>query len=263
MADPLYRQIAEDLRQQIESGALPPGGQVPTELELRERYSASRNTIRDALRWLTARGLIDARAGQGTFVLERIDPFVTTLSPHQTVHLADEAAGAGRRSSVSDPRVEVQKAAGDIAVMLRLPEGEEVISRQQIRYVDGTIWSLQASFYPRELVTRGAELLLRTDDIPSGVLAYLKQALGLEQVGYEDRIRAGPPGKEEAGLLRLADDGRVSVITVHRTGYTTGDQGPVPFRVTITAFPADRNQLLIRSGHVPEYSEPGTPADTT
>jgi GntR family transcriptional regulator len=113
-------------------------------------------------------------------------------------------------------------------------------------------WSLQASFYPRELVTRGAELLLKADDIMIGVLAYLEQTLGLEQVGYEDRVRVGPPSKDEAGLFKLADDGRVSVITIHRTCYTIGDQGPVPFRVMITAYPADRNQLLIRSGHVPD-----------
>jgi DNA-binding GntR family transcriptional regulator len=36
MANPMYRQIAEDLREQIESGQLEPGQQLPTELELRD-----------------------------------------------------------------------------------------------------------------------------------------------------------------------------------------------------------------------------------
>jgi GntR family transcriptional regulator len=36
MANPMYRQIAEDLRRRIESGDLAPGSQLPTELELRE-----------------------------------------------------------------------------------------------------------------------------------------------------------------------------------------------------------------------------------
>ena len=44
MPDPMYRRIAEDLRDKIESGALPRGSQLPTEIELRERYDASRNT---------------------------------------------------------------------------------------------------------------------------------------------------------------------------------------------------------------------------
>jgi GntR family transcriptional regulator len=40
MADPMYRQIAEDLRRQIEDGEIAPGSQLQTELELRERYNA-------------------------------------------------------------------------------------------------------------------------------------------------------------------------------------------------------------------------------
>ena len=254
MAEPLYRRIAEDLRGRIESGELAPGDQMPTELELRERYDASRNTIRDALRWLTTRGLVDARAGQGTFVTPRIDPFVTTLSEHETVHLNSQEADGGRIPEASMPKVEVQGASGDIAVMLGLREGDEVVSRQQVRYIDGMLWSLQTTFYPRELVTRGAFDLLRASDIPQGALVYLKQALGLEQVGYEDRIQVGPPNKDEAGLFRLVDDGRVSVITVHRTCYTTGNHGPVPFRVKITAFPADRNQLRVKSGRLPDLT---------
>jgi DNA-binding GntR family transcriptional regulator len=51
MAEPLYRRIVDDLRQQIESGQLGPGSQLPTEVELRELYhNASRNTIRDAIK---------------------------------------------------------------------------------------------------------------------------------------------------------------------------------------------------------------------
>ena len=77
---PMHQQISEDLRAQIESGELAPGDQLPTELELRDQYSSSRNTIRDAIKRLTSQGLVKTRPGQGTFVTRRIDPFVTVLS---------------------------------------------------------------------------------------------------------------------------------------------------------------------------------------
>ena len=80
MVDPMYRQIAEDLRRQIEAGELAPGAQLRTELELREKYDASRNTVRDALKRLITRGLVETRPGQGTFVVQKIVPFVTTLT---------------------------------------------------------------------------------------------------------------------------------------------------------------------------------------
>jgi GntR family transcriptional regulator len=59
MADPLYRQIAEDLRGQIEAGQLDPGAKLPAENEFQPRYGASRNTIRDAIRLLAAWGLVE------------------------------------------------------------------------------------------------------------------------------------------------------------------------------------------------------------
>lgn len=65
MPEPTYhRRIADDLRQRIESGVLAPGSKLPTELALRDSYRVSRNTIRDALKWLLNRGLIETRRGR-------------------------------------------------------------------------------------------------------------------------------------------------------------------------------------------------------
>jgi GntR family transcriptional regulator len=41
MAEPMYQQIADDLRRKIETGTLERGCQLPTELELRETFGAS------------------------------------------------------------------------------------------------------------------------------------------------------------------------------------------------------------------------------
>ena len=99
MANPMYRQIAEDLRAQIEGGDLEPGQQLRTEIELRDHYGASRNTIRDATRLLTAWGMVETRPGQGTFVVRKIEPYVTTLTGSPKVPILygevdDSAAGA-------------------------------------------------------------------------------------------------------------------------------------------------------------------------
>ena len=80
MPQPMYQQIADDLRRQIESGTLKPGEQLPTEILLREQYKASRNTIRDAIKRLTSLGLVATRPGAGTYVTRKIDPFITVLT---------------------------------------------------------------------------------------------------------------------------------------------------------------------------------------
>ena len=78
MADPLHRPIADDLRSQIQTGQLERGSQLPPEEKLGELFKASRNTIRDAIKFLINLGLVETRAGQGTFV---VDP------PDQTLQL--------------------------------------------------------------------------------------------------------------------------------------------------------------------------------
>ncbi|MGW4469723.1 GntR family transcriptional regulator [Nonomuraea sp. NPDC004354] len=63
-----YQAIAADLRDQITTGALAPGAAVPSESELRQRYDASRNTVRQAFAVLEREGLVIAEHGRGRFV---------------------------------------------------------------------------------------------------------------------------------------------------------------------------------------------------
>jgi GntR family transcriptional regulator len=257
---PMYRRIAQELRQQIRSGHPGPGEQLPTELELGERYEASRNTIRDAIKWLTVNGLVESRAGQGTFVRRRIAPFVTTLSAGPGTSLSGgeseaafcEVKERGREPSASVPRVALHRAAGNIAARLRIPEGTQVVSRHEERFIDGVPWSLQTTYYPMDLVSRGAVRLMSAEPMPGGTVAYLQRTLELTQVGYRDRILVRSPDDSESRFFDLPDDGGIPVLTIMRTGYQAGQGAPVPFRVTCTVLPADRNQLVINSGEVPD-----------
>jgi DNA-binding FadR family transcriptional regulator len=74
----LYRgrvadQIADDLRGQILSGALPDGNQLPSEQDLATHYGVSGPTIREAIRILTAMGLLSTRNGSRTTVTAQSD----------------------------------------------------------------------------------------------------------------------------------------------------------------------------------------------
>ncbi|MEW5961587.1 MAG: GntR family transcriptional regulator, partial [Chloroflexota bacterium] len=65
---PLYYQISQQIRQQIEAGELKLGQQIPTEKELQEIFEVSRSTIRQAIAELVYAGLLERRSTQGTFV---------------------------------------------------------------------------------------------------------------------------------------------------------------------------------------------------
>jgi GntR family transcriptional regulator len=70
--DPNYRRIADDLQRRIESAEWLAGTRLPPECKLEEEYEASRNTVRDAVKWLTTRGLVSPQPGRGTFVNEAL-----------------------------------------------------------------------------------------------------------------------------------------------------------------------------------------------
>lgn len=60
--------IAVQLRRQIETGAFPPGEQLPGHRGLAAQFDVSLSTIREAISMLVSDGLITTRAGKGTFV---------------------------------------------------------------------------------------------------------------------------------------------------------------------------------------------------
>ncbi len=271
MAEPMYKRVAEDLRSRIEAGEIAPGSKLPTEVELMDEYgekfgspsggvSISRNTVRDAIKLLATRGLVVSRAGKGTFVVRKIDPFVSTLSGspevgRETVRYmsevdsyASEVEARGRKPDVSIPRVEVQRASGRVASLLALAEGTMVISRYQERSIDETPWSMQTTYYPMEWVTRGASRLLIAENITDGIIGYVEDVLGVKQVGLHDLITARVANNHESAFFDLPEDGQVAVFEISRVGF---DEDRNPIRLTVTVYPADRNYLAYDEGQVP------------
>jgi GntR family transcriptional regulator, transcriptional repressor for pyruvate dehydrogenase complex len=64
----LRDQVADALETRILDGSFEAGSRLPTEHELTESFGVSRTVVRDALRLLEARGLVDTRRGTGTLV---------------------------------------------------------------------------------------------------------------------------------------------------------------------------------------------------
>lgn len=65
---PKHQQVFGALRRAIQSGRWLPGARLPSEAELVQQFGASRITIGRAVRDLQAAGLVERRAGSGTFV---------------------------------------------------------------------------------------------------------------------------------------------------------------------------------------------------
>ncbi|HMQ32955.1 MAG TPA: FadR/GntR family transcriptional regulator [Chloroflexaceae bacterium] len=69
----LYERIVEQIERQILSGDMREGDRLPNERELAEQFGVSRTAVREAIKALAQKGLVDVFVGRGTFVANRTE----------------------------------------------------------------------------------------------------------------------------------------------------------------------------------------------
>jgi DNA-binding transcriptional regulator YhcF (GntR family) len=108
---PLYAALAQNLSEGIADGTYPVGTLLPTEFMLSEQYSVSRQTVREALRQLTAQGLLLRQPGIGTWV--QMQP--STVRYTHSVHSFSDLEQYARELRLVIERVEDMTATGQLA----------------------------------------------------------------------------------------------------------------------------------------------------
>jgi DNA-binding transcriptional MocR family regulator len=114
---PVYRQIADAIRAQVESGALAAGDRLPTIRELAQRLAVNRDTVASAYEALAADGVVDGQVGRGTFV-RGLRPRVRATAP-VTLSLS---AGAERLVALDRARVAYGAGRGAIPLHALVPD---------------------------------------------------------------------------------------------------------------------------------------------
>ena len=66
----LYEQIVQQIEESILKGTLKAGDQLPAERELAQRFGVSRTAVREAVKALREKGLVEAYSGRGTFITD-------------------------------------------------------------------------------------------------------------------------------------------------------------------------------------------------
>jgi GntR family transcriptional regulator len=95
---PVYRQLMDQVRTGLASGALAPGDQLPTVRQVAVDLAINPNTVLRAYRELEIRGTLDSQQGTGTFIADRkIQPDETERRRilEQFVNDVVSRAGAG------------------------------------------------------------------------------------------------------------------------------------------------------------------------
>lgn len=222
---PIYRRIADRLRDQILSGALGDGDRLPGENALMKEHGVARATARQALAVLINEGLAVPKRGSGVYVR-----LFRPIRRHGSRRLSREQWAQGLAIWDSDTRG--RSYVVDEVTILREPASEQVARvlgagevwvRRRRYSVDGRPVQLAASCFPADLVEGTAVVL--PDTGPGGVYARLGE-LGRAPVHFSEEVRARMPLPGEAESLSLPAG--TPVISVTRVAFA---EGGVPVEV--------------------------------
>lgn len=188
---PLYYQLHEHLRAQIEEGALPAGCPLPTEAELSEQFNVSRATVREALRGLAERGLIEKRQGVGSFVANyKIDEILPGLTSFSTEM---RSRGFAVRSRVLNLDRIVPP--NRVLNALKLSAGSQAVRVSRLRFVDENPVVISTSYLLPEISL--------DEDFSQSIYEMLETRYGYRVVAGRTSIEAGLADEYEAGLLDM------------------------------------------------------------
>jgi GntR family transcriptional regulator len=219
----VYKQIADALRGEIETGALPPGQKLPSESALTRQFKVSQGTIRQALAILRGEGLIVAEHGRGVFVRSR--PKTRRLAHDRFARRHREQGKAAYLAEAEQtntrPRVDVfyvgpDKAPAEFARRLSVRTGARVLVRRRRYLSDEQPTELATSYIPWDIAA--GTPMTEENPGPGGVYARIEE-LGHELERFTEDVTARMPTPEEVKALRLPQG--TPVLTLVRVAYDT------------------------------------------
>jgi GntR family transcriptional regulator len=244
---PAYRQLGDEIRKLLRSGAWQPGDRFLTERDVAQRFSVSRPTANKVLASLVGERVLEFRKGLGTFV----SPASLDYDLRGLVSFTEKAGAAGRT-----PRTEVlryerlapRSVPPDVAAKMKTLPGESVYYLERLRLADETPVILERR-YIRCRFCPG----LRRADVGGSIYRLWIERYGLEIAGADQTIRAVALHGEEAARLGCLE-GAPGLLNLC-TGYLATQE---PLWLEHTLYRGDCYEFVNRLGALvakPQFAE--------
>ena len=239
---PVNQQIADRVREAIESGALAAGARVPGENTLMERYGVARWTAREALASLANSGLITKVPRVGTFVRDQRRLVRRPRRYRRRKQTSEGPFATEVRDANMAPAIEADssriEAPADIATRLEIEPGTEVMCTHYRFLADGRPIQASTSYEPLDLTAGTAVELPEQGPLAgTGVITRMDN-IGAEITRVVEEVTVRPPRPDEVSSLDIPSG--VHVFDIIRTFAT--DERPV--ETANIVIPGDRYALV-------------------
>lgn len=186
----ISRQVVQQFQQMMRDGVLSQGDRLPSERELAEQFSVSRNSVREALRELDLLGLVESRHGEGTFV--RVPTPSQLMAPFRAViELSTPAV-----DSVMEFRMVLEPGVAALAAT-NLTEAGEAQLREALEAFEravtdgGPVETVDADFHLAVARATGNPAVISVHSGVYELLHGLRSRLGRSSYHPHDRLVSG------------------------------------------------------------------------
>lgn len=214
---PLYYQISQLIRQQIEAGELKPGEQIPTEKELQEEFNVSRSTVRQAIADLVYDGVLERRGTKGTFVAR-------TKLEQTLFGFGSFTNEMMKRNMTIESKIldfQIIPAPDVVAKHLQLAPGEQVAALERLRIINGDPVAVENWYAPLKYLPGIDRSYFKETGKEQSTYYMLQQRFNILLFKAVDTMSAVALEEKDARLLQMEPG--MSALLRTRVSYAAGD----------------------------------------
>lgn len=227
---PIYHQLEEHIKQQIENEILKSGDLIPSEREFSEKNNISRMTVRQAITNLVKDGYLIRQRGKGTFVAGR----KIEQKLHGLTSFTEDMLARGMTPSTKLLSFKVESPTKKIAEQLCINMDTKVYKIERIRLGDNTPMAFEISYIATSLVGE-----LTEDIINHSLYKYVENQLKLPIKEATQFIEASIARKVDSQIFGIKEG--TPVLLMRR--YTTLENGQ-PFEIVKSIYRGDRYKFI-------------------
>jgi GntR family transcriptional regulator len=216
---PLYLQIKDYIRLNIQHGVFAVNERIPSERQLAEQFGVNRLTVSKALNELAQEGAVYSRVGKGTYVAPaKIDQALQSLTS-----FTQDMTGRGKRAASRVLHAAIEPAGEEAAKALMILPGAEVVVLHRVRMADDQPIALEKSHVIYALCPG---ILDQHDFSGESLYAVLRTEYNLHMTYAHQTIEARTAGDGERETLE-AEPG-LPILFITRVTYDHNDH-PVEY----------------------------------
>lgn len=231
---PLYLQIADELRRNIEESVFKVGDRLPTEAELSERFGVNRHTLRRAVEVLRHEGIVGVERGRGTFVMA--DPIAVPIGKRVRFNEALKAQSLQPHWQVL--RMVELKADPRLSKRLEIEVGAPVILFERLSSIDDIPISISGSHFPGQHFPG----LIEHCETYRSISKMLQNEYGCDHIRRSTRVSARLAQANDARLLKMPANGPILLSESINI-----DQHGTVIEYGVTRFRGDRMELVLEN----------------